>query len=170
MHILINKKYLTFRNFKVKCAVGKKGIGYKKKEGDLITPIGQYKIKYILYRKDRINKVQSKIKKIIIKKNMGWCDDIRSNKYNKLIYQPFKHKFEKLLKKENIYDIILVLDYNMRPIKKNKGSAIFIHVAKKIIKKQKVVLPLKKTPLEIIKKLKLILKLRSLTKNRTSNF
>ena len=70
-----------------------------KKEGDLITPIGQYKIKYILYRKDRINKVQSKIKKIIIKKNMGWCDDIRSNKYNKLIYQPFKHKFEKLFKK-----------------------------------------------------------------------
>ena len=60
MHILINKKYLTFNNYKVKCAVGKKGVGYKKKEGDLITPVGQYKIKYILYRKDRVNKIQSK--------------------------------------------------------------------------------------------------------------
>ena len=49
MHILINKKYLIYNQYKVKCAVGKRGIGLKKKEGDLITPIGQYKIKYVLY-------------------------------------------------------------------------------------------------------------------------
>ena len=54
MHILINKNYLTYNKLKVKCAIGKKGIGYKKKEGDLITPKGQFKIKYILYRKDRV--------------------------------------------------------------------------------------------------------------------
>ena len=35
MHILINKKYLTFNNYKVKCVVGKRGIGFKRKEGDL---------------------------------------------------------------------------------------------------------------------------------------
>ena len=55
---------LDLNKYKVKCALGKRGIGYKKKEGDLITPIGEYKIKYILYRKDRIGKIQSKIKKI----------------------------------------------------------------------------------------------------------
>ena len=75
MHILINKKYLTYNNYKAKCAIGKRGIGYKKKEGDLITPKGKYKIKYILYRKDRVKKFKLKLKKIIIKKNMGWCDD-----------------------------------------------------------------------------------------------
>ena len=32
----------------------KRGIGVKKKEGDLITPKGQFKIKAIYYRKDRI--------------------------------------------------------------------------------------------------------------------
>ena len=64
MHILINKKYLIYNNYKAKCAIGKRGIGYKKKEGDLITPKGKYKVKYILYRKDRIQKIQSKIKKI----------------------------------------------------------------------------------------------------------
>ena len=69
MHILIKKKYLTYGKYKVKCAVGKRGIGLKKKEGDLITPIGQYKIKYILFRKDRIKKIQSKLRKIVIKKN-----------------------------------------------------------------------------------------------------
>ena len=71
MHILINKKYLIYNNYKVKCAVGKRGIDYKKREGDLITPKGEYKIKYILYRKDRIKKIQSKIKKIVIKKKYG---------------------------------------------------------------------------------------------------
>ena len=109
-----------------------------KKEGDLVTPKGKYKIKYILYRKDRV-KIQSKIKKISIKKNMGWCDDSNSKQYNKLIRLPSIYKYEKLYRNENIYDIIIVLNYNMHPIIKNKGSAIFIHVAKKIIKKQKVV-------------------------------
>jgi len=75
MHILINKNYLTYKQYKVKCAVGKRGIGQKKREGDLITPTGLYKIKYVLYRKDRIKKIQSKLKKIIIKKGMGWCND-----------------------------------------------------------------------------------------------
>ena len=134
MHILINKNYLTYKNCKVKCALGKRGIGLKKKEGDLITPKGLFKIKYILYRKDRIE-LQTKIKTIPIKRSMGWCDDSRSNKYNKLIKLPFKYSCEKLYKKENIYDIILVLNYNMNPTKKNKGSAIFIHIAKNNFKK-----------------------------------
>ena len=153
MHIFINKKYLTFNNYKVKCAVGKRGIGHKKKEGDLITPKGKYRIKYILYRKERV-KIKSKIKKIIIKKNLGWCDDINSEQYNKLVYLPFEHKYEKLYKKENVYDIIIVLNYNMDPIVKNKGSAIFIHIAKKNYKKTEGCIAVKKTHLlQIIKNL-----------------
>ena len=130
MHILINKKNLIFNNYKAKCALGKRGIAFKRKEGDLITPKGEYKIKFILYRKDRLKKITSKIKLIVIKKNMGWCDDPNSNHYNKLVKLPYEYNYEKLYKKENIYDLILVLNYNMNPIKKNKGSAIFIHVAK----------------------------------------
>jgi len=155
VHIFINKKYLTFDNYKAKCAIGKRGIGLKKREGDLITPRGNYKIKHILYRKDRIKKIQSKIKKGIIKKNMGWCDDSRSKDYNKIIRLPFNFSHEKLYKKENIYDIILVLNYNMNPIVKNKGSAIFIHIAKKNYKKTKGCIALKKRDLlKIISKVK----------------
>ena len=164
MHILINKKYLTYGQYKVKCAVGKRGIGYKKKEGDLITPIGQYKIKFILYRKDRIKKIQSKIRSFIIKKNMGWCDDPKSRNYNKLIRLPFKYNYEKLYKKENVYDIILVLNFNMDPIIKNKGSAIFIHVAKKNYKKTEGCIALKKADL-----LKLIKELKYTTKVKIEN-
>ena len=129
MHIFINKKYLTYQNNKVKCAIGKRGIGKKQKEGDQITPRGTFKIKKILYRKDKLNYLRSAIKKASIKKNMGWCDDPKSKNYNKLIKYPFNYKSEKLYRSKNIYDIILVLDFNMRPIKKNKGSAIFIHIS-----------------------------------------
>lgn len=62
---------------------------------------------------------------------MGWCDDPKSKKYNKLIEFPFKFQAEKLYLKENIYDVIVVLNYNMKPIIPNKGSAIFLHLAKK---------------------------------------
>ena len=146
---------MSFKNYKAKCAIGKRGIGYKRKEGDFITPKGRYKIKYILYRKDRVIKIKTKIKKHVIKKNMGWCDDPKSKKYNKLIKLPFSYRYEKLYRRENIYDIILVLDYNMRPIKKNKGSAIFIHVAKKNYKKTEGCIALKKIHLiKILKEIK----------------
>ena len=155
MHILINEKNLTYNNYKVKCSIGKRGIGNKRREGDLITPKGVFKIKYILYRKDRIKRIQTKIKKFIIKKNMGWCDDPKSKDYNKLVNLPFNYSYEKLYKKENVYDILLVLNYNMAPTKKNKGSAIFIHVAKKNYKKTEGCIGLKKNHLvKIIKDLK----------------
>ena len=129
MHIYVSKKYLTYQNNKVKCAIGKRGIGKKQKEGDQITPQGTFRIKNILYRKDKINYLRSVIKKTPIKRNMGWCDDPKSKDYNKLIKYPFNYKSEKLYRSNNIYDIILVLNFNMQPIKKNKGSAIFIHVS-----------------------------------------
>ena len=131
MHIYINNKFISYNNYKAKCAIGKRGISIKKKEGDLVTPKGTFKIKEIFYRKDRVQSLITRLKKTVIKKNMGWCDDPKSTKYNKLIYFPFKYSAEKLYRKENIYDIILVLNFNMNPVKKNKGSAIFIHVTKK---------------------------------------
>ena len=131
MHIYINNKFVSYNNYKAKCAIGKRGISIKKKEGDFITPKGTFKIKEIFYRKDRVPNLITSLKKTVIRKNMGWCDDPKSKKYNKLVYFPFKHSAEKLYRSENIYDIILVLNFNMNPVKKNKGSAIFIHVAKK---------------------------------------
>ena len=86
---------------------------------------------------------------------MGWCDDPLSKNYNKLIKIPSEYNYEKLYKKDNVYDIILVLNYNMNPVVKNKGSAIFIHVAKKNYKKTEGCVAIKKIHLlKIIKKLK----------------
>ena len=155
--IIINKsKYLKYKNLKFKCAIGKAGIRKKKKEGDNITPKGIYKIVKIYYRDDRIKKISSKFKLIKITKKMGWCDDPKSEKYNQLIKLPNKYSHEKLYKKNNTYDLLLVLDYNMKPIIKNKGSAIFMHIAKKNYRPTAGCVTLKKNDLikllEIIKK------------------
>lgn len=153
MHIFIKNKFITFNNYKAKCAVGKRGIKLKKREGDLITPKGTFDITEIFYRKDRIKHLNTKLKKNIIKKNMGWCDDPRSKNYNKLILFPFNFSAEKFFKKENIYDIILVLNYNSKPIFKNKGSAIFIHIAKKDFRPTKGCIALRKQDLKKLLKI-----------------
>jgi len=130
--IIINKSgYLKYRDLKFKCALGKSGIGNKKIEGDNITPKGVFRIVKIYYRKDRLKKLSSKFTLIEITKSMGWCDDPKSKKYNQLIKLPSQFSHEKLHRKDNIYDLILVLNYNIKPTIKNKGSAIFMHVAKK---------------------------------------
>jgi L,D-peptidoglycan transpeptidase YkuD (ErfK/YbiS/YcfS/YnhG family) len=147
MHITIKNKNLIYKDYRIKCAVGKRGIGIKKKEGDLITPKGDYKIKFILYRKDRVKNLKTNIKKIVINKKHGWCDDPKSKKYNKLIKYPFNCSSEKMYRKDNIYDIIGVLNFNMNPIRKNKGSAIFIHVATKYFKHTKGCVAIRKDKL-----------------------
>ena len=154
MHIFIKNKNLSLGQYKIKCAVGKRGIGIKKREGDQITPKGKYKIKTILYRKDRILHLKTNLKKLPIKKNMGWCDDPNSKDYNKLIKLPFRYSAEKLFRRDNVYDIVLVLNYNINPTYKGKGSAIFIHIAKKNYKNTLGCIAVRKKDLKnIVKKI-----------------
>ena len=146
--IIINKSgYLKYKDFKFKCAFGKAGVGDKKIDGDNITPKGTFGIVKIFYRSDRVKKISSKFKLIKITKNMGWCDDPKSKNYNKLIKLPSKFSYEKLYRKDNLYDLILVLNYNINPTIKNKGSAIFIHVKNGNFKKTKGCITLKKANL-----------------------
>ena len=130
--IIVKKPgYLIYKDSKFRCSIGINGIKNKRKEGDGITPKGIFLLKKIFYRSDRIKNFKSRVKRIKITKNMGWCDDPKSYYYNRLVKIPNKFSYEKLYRKDNIYNIIIVLDYNLNPIIKNKGSAIFIHVANK---------------------------------------
>ena len=130
--IIVKKSgYLKYKKFEFRCALGKAGIKNKTKEGDNITPKGTYKAIKLFYRTDKISKIKTILKKFKIKKNMGWCDDPRSKFYNKEIKLPSLYSHEKLYRKDNIYDLVVVLNYNFKPIIKNKGSAIFIHVTNK---------------------------------------
>ena len=144
MIIVKQPGYLLYKNFKLRCSLGKNGIKYKKKEGDGCTPSGIFKLIKIYYRKDKIKHLKTKIKKNLISKNIGWCDDPRSKFYNEPIKLPSEFSHEKLYRKDNLYNIIIVLNYNIQPVIKNKGSAIFIHVAKKNYNKTAGCIALKK--------------------------
>ena len=131
MNIIIKKNLLLYKDYKLKCSIGKSGITGFKKEGDLATPKGVFKLGLLYYRRDRNKSLKSKLKKRSIMKNMGWCNDIRSKKYNQEIYFPFKYGAEKLYRKDKVYDIFFDIKYNHSPIVKGKGSAIFLHITNK---------------------------------------
>ena len=120
MNIIIKKHFLLYKGYKLKCSIGKSGLTYSKKEGDLATPKGLFKLGLLYYRKDRIKLSKCVIKKRIIKKNMGWCDDSRSRKYNQEVSFPFKYGAEKLYIKDKTYDIFVNIKYNHSPIVKGK--------------------------------------------------
>jgi L,D-peptidoglycan transpeptidase YkuD (ErfK/YbiS/YcfS/YnhG family) len=154
--IIVKKSgYLRFKNLKFRCALGEAGIKKKTIEGDNITPKGIFKITKTYYRPDKIKKIKTLIKKVKIRKNMAWCDDPNSRFYNKQIKLPTKFSHEKLYRNDNLYDLIVVLNYNTNPIIRNKGSAIFLHIAKNSYKKTKGCITLKKEHLiKIISKIK----------------
>tara|TARA_A100001011_G_scaffold138565_1_gene146287 strand:+ start:2701 stop:3192 length:492 start_codon:yes stop_codon:yes gene_type:complete len=127
---LKNKETLEVDLFNLKCSIGKNGFTKKKIEGDKKTPKGIFSIGKLYYRKDRISKFETKLKTIQIKKKMGWCDDIHSKYYNKPIKIKKNIKHEKLFRKDYKYDLLIPINYNTKPIIKNKGSAIFIHLTK----------------------------------------
>lgn len=94
------------------------------------TPKGIFSIGNLYFRKDRIDRFDTKLKKIPIKKSMGWCDDVNSKKYNRLVKINKNIKHEKLHRKDYKYDLFIPINYNTNPTVKNKGSAIFIHLTK----------------------------------------
>ena len=128
--IIKNKGTLLIDDFEFKCSVGKKGFSRHKKENDLKTPIGVFNLGSLYYRQDRVEKPISKLKSICIKKNMGWCDDPSSKHYNKLIKirKNLNISYEKLFRKDNKYNLFILIKYNYNKIIKNKGSAIFLHL------------------------------------------
>ncbi len=128
--IIKNKQTLLFDEFTLKCCVGKNGFTRNKREGDKKTPSGIYYLENLYYRKDRVDKPKTSLKCIGIEKYMGWCDDVNSKHYNKRIKINKYSKCEKLYRKDYKYNYFIPIKYNWENTKKNKGSAIFLHLTK----------------------------------------
>ena len=129
--LLVNKnKILIYNNKKYKCSIGINGLTNNKVEGDKKTPMGTYSLGELFVRTDRIKNLKTKYKFIPIKSNMAWSDDPNNIEYNKLIETKNYHK-EALYRDDDIYNLILIINYNTNPVIPNKGSAIFLHVSTK---------------------------------------
>lgn len=124
-------KYRAEMNGKTyRCYAGENGISTRKKEGDKTTPAGDFALKKVFYRSDRIqpHELKTKLPTQAITPNDGWCDDPKHPQYNQFIKLPFKGSHEKLWMNVDYYDLVIVTDYNMNPTIPGKGSAIFVHI------------------------------------------
>ena len=125
---LKNYNTLCVDEFQFRCAIGKNKLKKNKVEGDFSTPVGKHKLLNLYYRKDKIKNFETKLNKIFITKNLGWCDDVRSKFYNKPIIINKNIKHEKMFRQDTKYDLVIILDYNFKKPIPDKGSAIFIHI------------------------------------------
>ncbi len=129
MKLVVKNGFLINQDQKYKCSIGYNGLSKDKAEGDGCTPVGTFKLNKIMYRPDKINNFKSNLETEIIEKKDGWCDDINSELYNQKIIFSYELSAENLYRDDDLYDLICIIDYNLNPIIKGKGSAIFLHVA-----------------------------------------
>ena len=121
---------LSFANKIYRCALGKSGVRTDKGEGDGATPAGTFPIREVLYRPDRVAKPKTGLKISALKRNDAWSDDPKNIDYNKRVLLPHSGRVERLWRKDQLYNIIVVIGYNDENDRNSRGSAIFLHVVK----------------------------------------
>jgi len=114
------------------CALGRSGMTPLKREGDGATPIAAMRAVSGWFRPDRLLRPQTALPLEPITARDGWCDAPGDANYNCPVRLPFAASHEKMLRDDRLYDVCLVLDWNLPPFgrKRNGGSAIFLHVAR----------------------------------------
>jgi L,D-peptidoglycan transpeptidase YkuD (ErfK/YbiS/YcfS/YnhG family) len=112
------------------CALGRGGISRTKREGDGATPAGSFELLHVYYRPDRGMRPRTALPVSPLPRGAGWCDDAGHARYNRLVALPFSASHETLWRDDALYDIVVVLDCNLFPAEKGKGSAIFFHLAR----------------------------------------
>ncbi|HTV34413.1 MAG TPA: L,D-transpeptidase family protein [Methylocella sp.] len=111
------------------CTLGQAGVQHAKKEGDKATPAGRFALLYGFFRADRATRPASLLPVRPLCPADGWCDDPKSPLYNRPVPLPFRASHEKLWRGDSLYDLVIVLDYNLNRRCKKRGSAIFLHCA-----------------------------------------
>lgn len=121
---------LRFRGETLRCALGAGGVRAEKQEGDGATPIGLLPIRRILWRADRGPRPATALPAEPIAPGDGWCDDPTHADYNRPVRLPHPARHEHLWREDAVYDVIGVLGWNDAPVRRGRGSAIFLHVAR----------------------------------------
>ena len=114
----------------LRCAIGRGGISARKHEGDGATPVGNWPLRRVLYRADRVARPITALPIDVIGRNDGWCDASGDPNYNRAVSLPYPASAERLWRDDRIYDLIVVLGYNDVPRVRGLGSAIFLHLAR----------------------------------------
>ena len=109
-------------------AIGRSGRTVLKREGDGATPIAAMKLLSGFVRGDRGPLPKTSLPMRRIRPDMLWCDQPEHASYNRLVRAPFRPSHEEMQRSDGLYDICLVMDWNVTARKRYGGSAIFFHL------------------------------------------
>ncbi|MBT1158874.1 L,D-transpeptidase [Aminobacter anthyllidis] len=112
------------------CALGRGGITANKREGDGGTPLAAMRILSGYFRRDQFVVGQSRLPMRPIGADLGWCEVPDDRNYNRPVKIPYGASHERMKRDDRLYDACLVLDWNIRPRRRGRGSAIFFHLAR----------------------------------------
>lgn len=112
------------------CALGRSGVTHLKREGDGATPAGRHRLLYLYYRRDQLPRPATALRARPLRLDDGWCEDAEHGRYNSAIRLPSSAGHETMWRGDRLYDIVGVLDWNMRPRVSRRGSAIFLHLCR----------------------------------------
>ena len=121
---------LQFGPLRLRAALGRSGIASQKREGDGATPRATMPLLKAFHRVDRNVNARSAMPLKAIRDNMLWCDAPGHAAYNRMVRAPFAPSHETMTRVDHLYDICIVLDWNVSSRRRNAGSAIFFHLAK----------------------------------------
>ena len=122
--------YIYWPSGQARAAVGAGGVLPNKQEGDRATPAGKFSLPFGMYRPDRIDPPNTDLPMRPLRRSHAWVDDPSDPKYNQLIELPYPSHTEELWRIDGIYDLLVVVGYNMNPTQPGAGSAIFLHIAR----------------------------------------
>lgn len=111
-------------------AIGRSGLSRAKREGDGATPAGILHPRFVYYRSDRWPRPATALPVAAIGPDDGWCDDPDHADYNRPVSLPHPDCQDRLWRDDHLYDAVVVLDWNMTPVRPGRGSAIFLHLAR----------------------------------------
>lgn len=122
---------LTAGPLRIACALGRSGPTSRKREGDGATPVATMRLVELWYRGGRMVRPSSLLPTRRVRPGIdGWCDEPTHAAYNRRVRLPFPASAEQLAREDRLYDVVIVLDWNLAHRARHLGSAIFLHVAK----------------------------------------
>jgi L,D-peptidoglycan transpeptidase YkuD (ErfK/YbiS/YcfS/YnhG family) len=114
----------------VPCALGHAGIKALKREGDMATPRGRFRLRAVFYNPTRGARPNTSLTLRATRRTDGWCDSPSDRNYNRHVPLPYAERAERLWRDDGLYDVVVVLGYNDVPRVRNRGSAVFLHLAR----------------------------------------
>lgn len=112
------------------CALGRGGISALKREGDGATPLAAMRLLHGFFRAGRAAALSSPLPFRRIRPQDGWCDAPGDRNYNRPVRLPYGASCETMTRSDRLYDCVVVLDWNICPRRRGRGSAIFFHIAR----------------------------------------